>query len=315
MVDQGRDARLVMLAGRQAGAFSRQQALDLGYPDSTVADRLQRSTWQRLHPGVYAIGGTPRCRALDLWAAVLAAGRNAVVTHESGALLHGAERLPLEPITLTNAHGRHHRLQGVFVHQIDDLRSRHTCWVGGLRVSSPARVVVELGATQRTPVVGRVTDDLLRMRKTTMAEIAAVFGEIARPGKPGMACIAEVLDERSDGYVPPHSELERLLFDVLDAGGLPPPVRQIPLPGRGRIRGIADAGYLDAKILMEADGRRWHDRVGAARLDRERDAQAARAGWLTLRFVFEQLVDAPAEVCTTVEDVRRVRLNVGRRAA
>jgi hypothetical protein len=223
--------------------------------------------------------------------------------------------LPSHPITLTNPHGRHHRLDGVLVHQIDDLLPAHTCRIGGLRVSSPARVVVELGATQPATLIGRVADDLIRMRKTTVPQIAAMFGEIARPGKPGMERIAEVLDERSDGYVPPHSDLERLLFDVLAAGGLPPPVRQLPLPGRGPIRGLVDAGYLDVKLLIEVDGRRWHARVEAARRDRERDARAARAGWLTLRFMFEQLVRTPAEVCATVQDTRRVRADLIRRVA
>jgi very-short-patch-repair endonuclease len=92
-------------------------------------------------------------------------------------------------------------------------------------------------------------------------------------------------------------------------------VRQLPLPGRGRVRGIADGGYPDARIVLEADGRRWHDRVAAARRDRERDAQAARVGWQTLRWVYEQVMDDPAEVCATVRDTRQVRLDLFRRAA
>lgn len=108
----------------------------------------------------------------------------------------------------------------------------------------------------------------MNARRTTLGAISAVFAQVARPGKPGMDTLASVLDERGDGYVPPTSELERGLFDTLDAGGLPPPARQIPLPGRGVVPGVADGGYLDALILLEADGRRWHARVQAARRDR-----------------------------------------------
>lgn len=308
MNQKGRDARLALLAGRQAGAFTYSQALNVGFPRSTIGRRLGSGAWQRLHPGVYSSGGVNRSRELDLWAAALAAGHGAVLSHESAALAHGAERLPLHPITLTNPHGSHHRIEGVVVHQIDDLiRTHRTTWKG-LPVSTPARTIVELGATQGVETIGRVADDLVRERRTSYAAIASVLAAVTRPGKPGIEKLALVLDERSGGYVPPASELERCLFSALEAGGLPPPVRQLPLPGRDAIRGIADGGYLDALVVLEADGRRWHTRVEAARRDRERDAQVIRAGWVPLRFVYEQIVADPTGVCEAVAETRERRL-------
>jgi very-short-patch-repair endonuclease len=313
--DHSREARLGLLAGRQAGAFSLSQLAELGFPRSTVVSRLRRDVWERRLPGVYAVPGVPRTREHELWVRVLAVGPAAVVTHESAALCAGAERLAEPPFTYTVPHRWHHAIPEAFVHQIDDLLPHHRTRWNGLPVSRPARAVVELAATQSAETIGRVLDDLLALRRTTTAQVARVFGEVARPGKPGIAKIADVLAERSGTYVPPHSELERLLFAVLRAGGLPEPRRQVRLPGRGRIDGIADAGYDDAMLLLEADGRRWHDRVAAARRDRERDQQAARAGWLTLRFVHEQLTDEPAEVCAVVDDTRRSRLLLLRHAS
>ena len=304
----GRDARLTLVAQRQGGAFTFRQAIEAGFSKATIARRVRAGVWVRLHSGVYTFGGTPSSRLLELWAAVLGSGHDSVVSHESAALLHGAEGLPADPITLTAPHGHHQALAGVIVHQIDDLAVRHRTAISRLPVSSPARTVVELGATQPVMAIGRVADDLVRAGRTSYRSISRVFSELNRPGKPGMIRVAEVLDERSDGYVPPASELERVLFDTLAAGGLPAPVRQIPLPGRGSVRGIADGGYLDAQVILEADGRRWHMRVEAARRDRERDAQAARAGFVTLRFLHEQLRDDPAEVCEAVAETREVRL-------
>ena len=304
----GRDARLALTAGRQGGAFTFRQAIEVGFSKATIARRVRSGTWVRLHSGVYTIAGPIPGRTLELWAAVLGSGRDSVVSHESAALLHGAEDLPLRPITLTAPHGHHQCLAGVLVHQIDDLTPRHRTAIARLPVSSPARTVVELGATQPVTVIGRVADDLVRSGRTSYGSIERMLAELNRPGKPGLAKVGEVLDERGAGYVPPASELERLLFATLEAGGLPAPVRQLPLPGRGPIRGIADGGYVDAQMLLEADGRRWHMRVEAARRDRERDAQAARAGYVTLRFVHEQLRDDPAGVCDTVSETREVRL-------
>lgn len=315
MERHGRDARLALLMSRHGGAFTFAQALGLGFTRSMIGRRLASGAWQRLHSGVYGVAGCPSSRLTSLWAAILAAGDGAVITHETAALLHGAERLRPEPLTLTRPHGSHHRIEGVIVHQIDDLVDAHRTRWKGLPISTPARSVVELGATSSVEVVGLVADDLVRLRRTTYGRIAAVLGHVARPGKPGIEIVMAMLDERSDGYVPAQSELEGALFCTLDAGGLPRPVRQLPLPGRGPRPGIADGGYLDAQIVLEADGRRWHARVDAARRDRERDAQVVAAGWVPLRFVYEQIVGDPAGVCAVVEETRSMRLSQLRRAS
>jgi very-short-patch-repair endonuclease len=309
MDGNGRDKRLALLAGRQAGVFALEQAVALGFPKATVGRRVRDGAWERRHSGVYVVAGSDTTRLQDLWAASLAVGNGAVLSHETAALIHGAERLSSQPIVLTNPHRWHHRIDGAFVHQIDDLASTDIRLWGGLRVSSPARCVVELGATQPETVVGRVADDLVRMGKTSHRAIETVFRRVVRHGKPGMLTIARVLDERADGNPPPDSELERLLFAVLAAGGLPTPRRQVPLPGRGGVRGLVDGAYLDARLILEADGRRWHRRLEAARRDRVRDAQAARAGWQTLRFGYEELVGDPDEVCAVVRETRAVRLS------
>jgi hypothetical protein len=306
---------LALLAGRQSGAFAFAQALKVGYPRATISRRLASGAWARLHPGVYAVAATPVTRELELWAALLAAGPQAVLSHESALLVHGAEDLPPTPITLTNPHGLHHRLDGVIVHQIDDLAPRHRKMVEGMPISKPARSVVEVAATCGVATVGRVADDLVRAGRTSYAAIATVLADVARPGKPGVETVAAVLDARTGGYVPPASELERLLFATLEAGGLPAPVRQARLPGRGPVSGLVDGAYLDARIVLEADGRRWHTRMDAARRDRERDAQVVRAGWVPLRFLYEQLRGDPGGVCEVVADTRALRLDQLRRAA
>ena len=116
----------------------------------------------------------------------------------------------------------------------------------------------------------------------------------AVPGRDGMSKLAEILDDRGPGFIPPASELERRLFRVSELAGLPAPIRQFPHPGRQVQMGWVDAAWREATLIVEADGRRWHSRVQDLSRDHWRDAEAARAGWQTLRLLWEHLVDAEA---------------------
>ncbi len=308
MAKQSADPRIARLAARQAGTFSRAQALALGMTDSSILRRIRSGRWVVLHPGVYILAGAPPAWHSEVWAAALAAGSMATVTHETALRLHGSPHVPPRPITLTVPHGAHPRVAGAVVHQIDDLRVGDVLRTEGLPVSNPARAVVEVAATIGRRRLGRVVDDLVFDRRTTYDAVGVALARVARPGKPGVAALAATLDERSEQAVPSASVLEQALFAALVAGGLPAPSPQRALPGPGAVAGLVDGAYDDCRLIIEADGRRWHTRVEQLRRDHERDAEAARAGWQTLRFLYEQVTGDPDGVCAVVADVRAVRL-------
>jgi very-short-patch-repair endonuclease len=114
-----------------------------------------------------------------------------------------------------------------------------------------------------------------------------------------MAALRLILEERGPGYVPPASRLERLAFDCLVDGGLAVPVRQHPLPSRAG-PGRVDLAYPDARLIIEADSRRWHTRVADFEVDRRRDNEATALGWQVLRVTWRDLVDRPGWVRSMV---------------
>lgn len=306
-----RDAHAAEVASAQGGMISRQQAHGCGLSDAMIIRRVRTGRWQRIHAGVYAIAGPPGGWMSAVWAAYLAVGPPAVVSHETALLIHGVpdRTVPRHPVTYTVPHGRHHRIAGAMVHQLDDVLTHHTRRLpSGLVVGTPARAVVDVAATLRQRHLGDVVDEVIAARIASMGQIEACFAEVARAGKRGVHRLAAVLDDRGPGFVPATSKLEKALFGALADGGLPAPDRQVPLPGRGAIDGVVDAAYPDVRVVLEADGRRWHQRVRDMERDRLRDAEAARVDWLTLRFTYSRITGDPGEVADVVRDVRSTRL-------
>jgi very-short-patch-repair endonuclease len=95
-----------------------------------------------------------------------------------------------------------------------------------------------------------------------------------------------VLERLADGWTPPESELEALLFGLLDRlPEKPHAIRQAGLPSPGRV----DLLLPDHRLIVEADGRRWHTRVADFDRDTWRDNQATANGYGVLRFTWVHL--------------------------
>jgi Transcriptional regulator, AbiEi antitoxin/Protein of unknown function (DUF559) len=303
------DVAVTALAERQFGCFSRAQVLELGGSDDLIHRRIRSGRWVRVAPGVYSIPGIPMSYLRRLWVTHLTAGPDSVVSHESAAALLHLTGFPRGPVVLTVDHPSHLRVEGAFVHQITDVAPHHVWLLDGLRVTTTPRTIVDLASVCSRARLAIVLDDALAAKKVLRAGVARCLFEVLRPGKRGLGKLVSILDERGPGYVPPASELERLLFAALQAGGLPDPVRQFPLPGRGAVDGLVDAAYPDARLILEADGRRWHTRQRDLARDALRRNEAARVGWQTINFLWEELTQDPEGVADTVRDTLAQRLS------
>ncbi len=291
--------------------FARFQIVPLGAYGALIERRLRSGQWIRLAPGVYGLPGHPDTWARRLWVVYLAAGEQAVVSHESAAAPYRLAGLPLDVLAVTVPHPQHLRVAGATVHQTRYLPDHHWVNLYGRRTTTLARTLVDLAATTSRLRLDRAYEDALLTDHLTYAKMSRTFGELLKPGRQGMSKVASILDERGPGFVPAASELEHRLFETCASVGLSP-VRQFPLPSRGELTGFVDAALLEAKLILEADGRRWHDRVATQRKDRGRVNAAASLGWQTLRFGHEELVadpDGEAQVIRETYDERLRQLS------
>ena len=303
LVDQAIEA----LASRQCGTFTRLDALRLGATDSLINRRLRSGRWIRLAPGVYGLPGVASSFQQRLWIAVHSGGEDATVSHESAASARWLTASLPDDIEVTVPHGRHPVIPGVVVHQSRILTPVDVGRVKGLPVTTVPRTLVDLAPRFGTKHLGLLLDEAVNDKKASMVEVHQTFARLAVPGRRGMLRLATVLDERGPGYVPPASELERGLFEVIERAGLPAPIRQMEHPGRAVTRGCVDAGWRPTRLIIEADGRRWHTRIQDLARDHWRDAEALRVGYDTLRLLWENIMGDPEGTACLARDVYDLR--------
>jgi very-short-patch-repair endonuclease len=126
----------------------------------------------------------------------------------------------------------------------------------------------------------------------------------AVPGSRGRPALLALLEEVAGGS---HSEGELALLSLMRAAGLPEPTRQLRVQ-LGRRSAYLDMAFEACRVVIEVDSRRWHFSAEARAADLRRDAWLAAAGWVVLRFLYEQIVNEPTWV------VDRIRATLAARS-
>ena len=77
------------LIDRQGGVLAIGQALEAGMTAEHVRNQVRSGRWQVMHRGVYAAFNGTASRRAELWGALLRAGPDAVLSHETAAEVYG----------------------------------------------------------------------------------------------------------------------------------------------------------------------------------------------------------------------------------
>jgi hypothetical protein len=254
------------------------------------------------------IPGSPDTVQRRRWIALLAVGPAAVLSFESAARIHALSTVSRDgPTVVTVPHSGWQRMAGIVVHQISDLTEADVIRLDGMPVTSLGRTIVDLAAVWRRGRLRIAVEDAVAAKHITDAEIGACLRSVARRGKPGVRNLALVLDDRGPGVAPPASQLEREFFDLIRWSSLPPPVRQYLIPRGDGVRNLSDSAWPEVKLIVEVDGRRWHQRLADMKRDRDRDLHAAAAGWQVVRLLREHVVGAPEETIRELHAVYTAR--------
>jgi very-short-patch-repair endonuclease len=286
------------LAACQDGVFTRSQAYAAGYSPTRVRRLLKAGRWVIVLGNVLVVRGTPLTADSHARAAVLAAGRGAVLGGPSAAHLHGMLPAPAQACVIVPRE-RHLMLEGMRLVRTT-VCDEDLCLVDGLLVTRPARTVVDCLLLMEQAEGDTLLDRALQQRWITFDELVWRVQQLA--GHHGVPKLRRHVRTASIGA---HSEAERELCRRLRAIGIRGWVTNFPVPGAG----VVDVAFPALKLAIEVDGREWHSAGNRFQADRTKQNRLVAAGWTVLRFTWEDLVQRPGEVVATIQ-AAIIRLSV-----
>ena len=289
------------VAARQAGVLSRAQALAAGLTDSGLRAKIRSGRWQRLFHGVYLTSPVAPVLVQRAWAALVATGDDAVLSHTTAAVLSGMlpDRGGFITVSVPVTRQPRRTTSGLDVYR----RRTALFATGNPRRTPPVDTLLDLVSSTRDPldVIGLVTQCAGHPAITSEALHAEVA---ARPTMQHRGLLLAVTEATADGV---RSALEyRYRRDVELAHGLPAPKRQRRRLLSNRVV-IRDLEYAEFAVVIELDGRLNHQPTPLAFRDLSRDNASTVAGDASLRYGWVDVAGSPCATAAQVVVVLQAR--------
>ena len=225
-------------------------------------------------------------------AAVLAGGPGASLSHASAAALWELRPSAATRIDVTVRRSGRGAPSALRLHRPRTLRADEVTVHEGIRVTTPARTVLELAASLPTRALERALDRGEILQLTDVVALDAMAR--AHPGHRGAGRLQRALRTHTPGSTLTRSELEERFLALCTDHGL----------ARPRVNAYAAGLEVDflferQRLVVETEGWAYHGTRAAFERDRERDAILIRAGYRTIRLTHRQLAH-PAVVAATL---------------
>ena len=284
-----RERALSELATRQHGVASRPQLRSLGFGDEAIKAALAEGRLWRLHEEVFAVGHRRVSQRGYWWAAVLAYGPGAVLSHQSAAALWELRRDRRGLIHVTAPRGRQgvRRREGIWIHRCK-LRPEEVTTGNGIPATTVARTLFDLAEVAPYEEVQQAAEAPARRNLLQLRELESVCehgrGRRAlRPVRPLLVDLGAPVEGRSP--------LEIRFAEFLRKHSITAPVQNVHILGHE-----VDALWPAAKLIVELDSWEHHGHRAAFERDRARDPQLLLAGYRTIRVTHRRLDDEPTEL-------------------
>ena len=291
------EGALAEIVERQGGVVARAQLLAHGVGANDVRRRLRRRELVAHLPGVYVSHTGELTWVQSAWVAVLAL-EPAALCHASALRADDGPGRRDDDGVLHVAVDRTRSADpppGVRLHRLADLEAKVRWNLSPPRVKVE-HAVLDLAASSGSDLQAiAVLADAVQARRTTAARLTSTLAE--RPRIARRAFLTAVLDDVATGTC---SVLEHAYYltRVERAHGLPVGTRQVVASTRGTI--YRDVEYPGQGVVVELDGRLFHDNARARDADLERDLDTALVGATTVRLGWGQVLDRSCSTAVSI---------------
>lgn len=291
------------------------QARELGFGRHQRARLFDGRRWERITPRVLRLVGAPVTAEQRALAAVLDAGLGAALGGASAAAWWGIPGNRLEPLHVVRVRDRSSTpKRGDERHQPTLLPEHHIVVLEGIRTLVPTRALFDIAGSQRRGIerpwfvarMERMVDNAWSARLVSGATLHATLDELAQRGRPGIRVMREVLSTRGLDYVPPASNLEARVIQILADEGLPEMRRQVNLGDERGWIGRVDLRDTDLPLVLEVQSERFHSSLMDQQLDARRIERLEQAGLVVVEVTDVQVWHRPREVVDAVRQGRRL---------
>jgi very-short-patch-repair endonuclease len=278
--------------------FTWAQARDLGISDSTLSRWLQNGRLEWAGPKVLRSGGSTatlksKAMAVHLWAGLATSW----ISHRTAATLLGIADFGALDVTTT----RNLRSRGrVRVFHVSHMPDCDVTEVDGFAITTASRTLIDLGACTSHTTVERGLERALHLGLTSTAHLHWRLAEVGGRGRRGCATLRAVLAKRPDHARPTQSDFETDMWALLEGAGLTMFERQFNVFVGGEFIGRVDFAFAEARIIIEAESVAWHSSPSQIQRDMRRFNRLVTAGWIVLRFSWDDLHLRPSYVIAEV---------------
>ncbi len=278
MAPQSSQSRMRAVAERQWGVISFAQLLDAGVTVDEIRGMVRRGQLLRLYHGVYALGHARLTMRGRLYAALLAAGPGAFLSHRTAAAHRRLCRHPTR-IEVTVPTGRTPPAPpGLRVHRTTIPTDRTQARLDdGLLVATVPRIIIDLARTERPGEIQRLIRESIRTGQFDLASLNDAIG--AHPRRPGTGLARAALRR----YVPGSEDRRSWLETQFQNHERSDPQLPTPLYNQHLLGYEIDVMWSEQRVTLELDGRPYHIAVEDFDRDRTKDRTLIRHGWRPVR--------------------------------
>jgi very-short-patch-repair endonuclease len=268
-------------AARQGGHVTREQLLTARMSRRTIDRWIASRRLLVVYRGVYAVGHLQSNPIDAAYAALLVGGEQSALAGGCALVLWDIWRYWPKRLEIVTAGSG--RPTGLIVHHSKTLLKRDIKTVQGLRVTSPARTLLDT-STRLTPErLARAINDLRLRDLVTIEQLADVIAR--NPTHRGVTLLRPHLEYAQEE--PTRSVLEDRFLPLLRKHGLPTPEINVRLEGYR-----VDAYFREQRLVVELDGWKTHRTKERFLADRRQDiAILAATGIPTVRLPYDDVGD------------------------